>query len=338
MIAAGLFAVAAISGAYVLATGAAAPNVAQASGETALLGQIATKDSTGDGLPDWEKALYGIPLTATTTDYFNLGMTDGEAVAKGLIVPIAATPGAPAPATSVTATDTAASFGLTAPSPGSLTNVFAQNFFALYTSAEQSNSDSLSDDQINDLATEALTELQGSVTPAPDFMTAREVKVSGTGGAAMRAYAANAEAVFAAHSVQLPESELQYLQDYLNGNTTTLASISQIATAYTAIATGLAALSVPQEAASTHLALVNALARIGETSTDFSNVDTDPLAAMLALQLYPQDVTDLNTAFQAVAQEFANEGLTFAAGTPGASFVNVTSALHASATATPPAP
>jgi len=76
-----------IVGAYVLARGAVSPSIAEASTETALLQAIATRDSTGDGLPDWEKSLYGIPINATTTDYFHLGMTDGEAVAKGLVVP-----------------------------------------------------------------------------------------------------------------------------------------------------------------------------------------------------------------------------------------------------------
>ena len=69
-VAAVLFAVLAIGGSYFLATGSGAPQVAEASTETALLEQIATKDSTGDGLPDWQKALYGIPTDATTTDYF----------------------------------------------------------------------------------------------------------------------------------------------------------------------------------------------------------------------------------------------------------------------------
>ncbi len=82
-----LFSIVLIGGSFLLAHSVESPQVAQASTETALLQAIATKDSSGDGLPDWEKSLYGIPLNASTTDYFNLGMTDGEAVAKGLIVP-----------------------------------------------------------------------------------------------------------------------------------------------------------------------------------------------------------------------------------------------------------
>lgn len=334
-IAASVFAILIIGGAYLIARGAALPRVAQASTETALLEQIASKDSTGDGLPDWEKSLYGIPVNATTTDYFNLGMTDGEAVARGLIVPVAPTP---ALATSTPgAAATAASYGLTAPATDSLTDTFAQNFFALYMSAEQSNGGSLTDDQINDIANEALTELSASVTPAPDFKSAADIKASGTGPAALKAYAANAEAVFAIHDPHLPENQLEYLQDYLtNGDQSALTALAELGAYYQETATGLAALTVPTEAATTHLALVNALARTGWEIKDFSRVNSDPLSAMLALEQHPQTVLTLSNAFTAVAQEFSAEGIVLPAGSDGAGFVNLASDLAAQATTTTP--
>src|SRR3990167_5251431 len=80
-----LFSAVLIVGAFVLARGIESPSSAQASEETALLHAIATKDSDSDGLPDWEEALYG--TDPHNQDSFHLGMSDGEAVAKGLIVP-----------------------------------------------------------------------------------------------------------------------------------------------------------------------------------------------------------------------------------------------------------
>src|SRR5207244_2422620 len=65
-----------VAGAYILARGFEAPAAARASTETALLQAIATKDSDGDGLPDWEEALYG--TDPHVVDTRNLGMTDGE--------------------------------------------------------------------------------------------------------------------------------------------------------------------------------------------------------------------------------------------------------------------
>ena len=319
--AAGVFAVAAITGAYFLAEGAGAPRVAQASTESALLEQIANKDSTGDGLPDWQKALYGIPLNATTTDYFHLGMTDGEAVAKGLIVPVATTPSASA-ATPSTGT-TAASFGLTAPAAGSLTDTFAKNFFSLYVSASQKAGGSLTSDQIDTLAQEALTELSASVTPAPDFKTASDIKVSGSGPDAMRAYAASVERVMNAYQVTLPEGELDYLQDYLStGSSQDLADIAVLAKDYHDVAVGLSALPVPSELAASDLALINAAARAGDVINDFSNVSNDPLIAMLALQQYPGALVALTDSFISVSKAYAAAGVSIPAGAAGSEFVN----------------
>jgi hypothetical protein len=319
---ASVFAVAAVSGAYLLAQGAGAPRVAEASTETALLAQIATKDSTGDGLPDWEKSLYGIPLTATSTDYFHLGMTDGEAVAKGLIVPVATTPSAPAAQSTVPAASAVVG-GVAAPGANSLTDTFAQNFFALYISATQGSGGTLTSDQINSIANQALQQLTASVQPAPDFKTASDIKVAGSGPDALKAYAASAEQIFAANNPNLPEDQLQYLGEYLNNNDpAALAKLKALAASYENTATGLAALTVPSEVAATHLALVNALARLGWQIGDFSRSDSDPLAAMIALQQHSQTVIDVASALQKTADVFSAQQITLTPGTPGASFVN----------------
>ncbi len=319
------FSVLLIAGAYVLAQGLVTPPVAQASTETALLEQVANKDSTGDGLPDWQKVLYGIPLDATTTDYFHLGMDDGAAVAKGLIVPVANTNALNAP---TTPTSSATVGGVPAPTQGSLTDTFSKNFFALYLSAEQANGGSLTADQINAIADQALGQLESSVAPAPDFKTAVDIKVSGSGPEALKAYAANAEAIISTYDQPLPENQLQYLQDYLtNSDPSALANLAKISTFYQDVATGLAAIPVPQELATKHLALVNSLARVGWEIGDFSRVNTDPLAAMIALDQHPQTVIDMAREFNDIEQQFASEGVTLPAGSPGAQFVTAGSAV-----------
>ncbi len=332
-----VIAISAITGSYLLSRGAGAPPVAEASTETALLQEIATKDSNGDGLPDWEKSLYGIPLDATSTDYFHLGMTDGEAVAKGLIVPIATGPAAASSTPS--SGSTTVIDGTPAPTQGSLTDTFAQNFFTLYIAAEQANNGSLTNDQINAVAAQAMQELTSSATPTPDFKTTADITVAGSGATALVAYANNAAQVIAAHAAVLPESELQYLQDYMDdSDPTALQHIKQIAGSYHDTAVGLAALSVPAELQQTHLALVNALYRISQDANDFSNVDSDPLTTMLALEQYPQTVVELANTFGALNTTYTNEHVVLPPGSRAAIFVNVapeTAAKEAAAASTP---
>lgn len=332
IVAATLFSVVIVAGAYFLARGIQSPSVVQASTETALLQAIASKDSDNDGLPDWEESLYG--TDPHVADTFHLGMTDGEAVAKGLIVPKAIADISVATSTPTTNSNIDyAAAGLTPPTEGTLTDAFAKEFFTLYVSAKQANGgNDLTSDQATALAGEAVNQLSQTITPTADFKKAADIKVSGTGPDALRAYAAAAEAVMIAYypSTQLPKNQLQYLQNYLDSSDqSALKNLRTIADFYRLSAVGLAVLTVPNEMATTHLALVNAFARVGEEISDFSRVDSDPLATMLALNQHTQTVTALAKAFTDIASQFATEGVMLAPGTKGASFVNVISAMNA---------
>jgi hypothetical protein len=317
-----LFSAVLIVGAYVFARGVESPPIAQASTEAALLKAIATKDSNGDGLPDWEKSLYGIPINSTTTDYFHLGMTDVEAVAKGLIVPKAI-------ANIPVATSSPVSFsenGLPPPpAEGTLTNAFAKSFFSLYLTARQNAGGAdLSDVDLQNIANEAISSLSESVTVAPDFKSASDLIVSGSGADAMKAFAVSADAVFMKNTTSATASEIIYLKNaLLNNDTTAFPQMVSIAKVYRDTAIGLAMLRVPKEIAAGNLELVNSMMRMSEITSDFARANTDPLAVMLALQQYQQATQSLGKAFIDIASTYSAAGISFPAGAPGAAFVNV---------------
>lgn len=334
-----LFSAVIIIGSFILTRTVASPPAAQASAETALLQQIATKDSNGDGLPDWEKSLYGIPLDSTTTDYFHLGMTDGEAVAKGLIVPkaIADIPGASSASTTLDAD------GLPpAADEGTLTAAFSQKFLSLYLSAEQANGGTgLSSDDTANIADQAMSALSSTITTAPDFKSPSDLDISGSGPDAYKTYAADAQEIMIKDAPSETTTEITYLEDALeNGDTTALPHIANIAKSDRDSAVGLAALPVPGALASDDLFLINSLMRLSEVINDFANVNTDPLTAMLALQQYLQVTQDLWQAFANIGSAYAAAGVVLPAGTPGASFVNLTTNVTAmqQAAATTPTP
>jgi len=332
---AALFSVVVVVGAYELAKSVEVPQVAQASAETALLQVIASKDSDGDGLPDWEETLYG--ADPQNPDSFGLNMTDGEAVAKGLIVPkaIADVPAAPTTSASNNDIDYKA-YGLTAPTEGTLTDAFAKNFFTLYLSAKQANGGTdLSPTDTNAIASQALDALSASITSAPDFKSANDLTVSGAGQDALRAFAINAETVLRKNTSTATTSELIYLQYLVNGNDATAGTqLASIAKAYRDSAAGLAALSVPSELATAHLALVNALMRVSEVVGDFARVNTDPLTAMIALQQYVPAAQNLGEAFIDVGTVYRNAGIVLNKDMPGASFVNLIGDMEARLQAT----
>jgi hypothetical protein len=329
-----LFSAVIIGGSVLLAHSVDSPPLAQASAETALLQAIATKDSNGDGLPDWEKVLYGIPVNASTTDYFNLGMTDGEAVAKGLIVPkaIADIP------TNTSASTTLDQYGLPpAADQGTLTSAFSQKFFQLYTSAKQANGGAdLSSNDTANLAAQAMGSLDSTIVEAPDYKSAKDLTISGAGADAMKTFAADAQQVLVKNAAKETTDEITYFGNAIeNNDTDALAHLANIAKANRDTAVGLAALPVPIELTADDVTLINTLMRLSEIINDFAHEDIDPLTAMLALQQYLPVTQNLWQAFANVGNDYTVAGVVLPAGTPGAGFVNLTASVTASQTKKP---
>jgi hypothetical protein len=309
-----------IIGAYQLTRSVQFPPTVQASAETALLQAIAAKDSDSDGLFDWEEALYGTSPSAADT--FDLGMTDGEAVAQGLVVPRAI-------ANVPLATSSALTFdqnGLPQPAAeGTLTAAFAEHFFSLYLSAKQASGGAdLTDSEMTTIASEALSSLSSVIVAAPNFKSEKDIIVSGSGSEALKIFAAQAEGVLRKNTTSASKDILQYLQDVVEKNDeTALPYVASIAKGYRDSAAGLAALPVPVELISTHMDLVNTMMRVSEIANDFTRVNDDPLAAVLALQQYAPTVLNLGQTFVRIAEIYKSAGISIPAGTPGAAFVNL---------------
>jgi len=315
-----LFAVVFVVGAFVFAKGIGSPQVVQASTETELLKAIAAKDSDSDGLPNWEETLYG--TSPNNSDSLNLGMTDGEAVAQGLIVPKAITDIS-------TTVSSSASLGLDglppAPSDGTITAAFANTFFSLYLAAKQTNDGAdLSETEIKNISDKALASLSSSVAAAPDFKSKDDITVFGSGTEALKSFAVSAEAVLLKNTNTATTSEINYLQYAVeNDDSAALPQMLSIAKSYRGSAAGLAVLTVPKELATDNLALINAMARLSEIIVDFARVNDDTLATILALQQYPQATQSLATAFINIGTIYKDAGISLPAGAPGASFVNL---------------
>ncbi len=307
-----------IGTAYLLAQNATSPTTVEASTETALLQAVTAKDTDKDGLADWEELLYG--TDPKNPDSKGLGMKDGEAVEKGLLVPKAISP---APAIE---TKEASGGGSISGAPaGTLTDSFARKFFTLYIAAKSSaGGGELGNSETSVLATKAYNELIAGIAPTANAVAERDLTVRGSGQEALRVFAESAEQVFATYSVNLPKAPLTYLGEAVEkGDTSALESLQSLSEASRNTAKGLAALAVPNELLGADLALVNALTRLGSILSDFARADSDPLAALFALKQYGAVGLATIDAFDSIENVYVAAGLTFEQGTPGASFVNV---------------
>ena len=317
--AATVFSVVLIAGAYLLARNIGSPPFAEASAETALLQAIAARDSDADGLPDWEESLYG--TDSHITDTFSLGMTDGEAVARGLVVPKAIADISTASSSPMSINED----GLPpAPKEGTLTSAFAQNFFTLFMTAKEANGGGdLTESQMNDVASQALASL-ASIVPSSDYKSAKDINAIESNKESFSEFAVKAEAVFLKNTGNASKSEILYLQDAIEKNDeTAFTHIAEIAKMYRDTAVGLSVLPVPRELADDTLKLINAMMRISGIASDFAKANTDPLATMLALNQYPQAVLALGNAFINIGKIYKTAGISLPDGAPGASFVNL---------------
>jgi hypothetical protein len=323
-----------IVGVYVFTRSVESPRVAQASDETEILMAMATKDSDKDGLPDWEEALYA--TDPHIVDTFHIGMTDGEAVSRGLIVPkaISDIPVATSSPQGIGSIDPSLP---QAPREGTLTAAFAQSFFTLYVAAKESKGGGdLSQDELSDISSKALSTLSSAVSIATDYKTMKDLAVIESSPEALRTFAIQAEAVLLQNtSEQAASSELTLLKNAIvKGDTAAYGYLNTRAKAYRSSAAGLAVLKVPKDIAPDALLLINTLMRMGGVTADFAIAETDPLTSILALKQYLQIVTDLGKAFIRIGQFYTATHLVFPSGTPGASFVNMIADIENAQTGT----
>lgn len=326
IVSAGLFSVVLIGSAVFIARDAQSPRSAQASAESDLLKAIATKDSDGDGLPDWEESLYG--ADPNRVDSFGLNMPDGQAVAKGLVVPRAVAEYEVQTSSAAAKTPGIDDSIPPPPTEGTLTAVFAQTLYVEYRVTREAKGADLSSAEIAAVTQKALRTFASSIKPSGDFKTSKDISTAGSGEEALRAYAIAVDAIFQKNTDSTTKSELTYLQEVVQENKEdSLASIVAIAKAYRETAIGLSKLPVPTELSNEGLRLMNSLMRIAEVTTNFAQVRVDPLATMLALEQYPQATLDLAHALIGISNVYKKANITFAEGDSGAGLVNIISDL-----------
>lgn len=322
VIGASVFSAALVITAYAIARDAGAPAYVLASTEEDLLKQIASKDSDGDGLPDWEEALYG--TDPKSTDSKKLGISDAEAVAKGLIVPKV-----PADAEAInpgSGEKVLIDGSLPVPAQGTLTRAVSEHIIASYTAAlQRSPSGTLSAEDVQRLVQEIVQGLDSSFGAPPDFKKKSDLHITKNNDLqSLKNFATDAEAVLLVNKANATNTPLGYLQSYLQeGDSTALLKLQALAKLYQDSAAGLSVLPVPESIAGDHLAMVNAFSRFGRVAKAFTQADTDPLVTMLALKQYQDVIKQLGDSFLNINLAFKKAGVVYAPGEPGSAYIGM---------------
>jgi hypothetical protein len=292
--------------------------IAAAESTDAVLKAFAAKDTDNDGLPDWQEALYGTdPNNPHSVDPT---LTDGEAVAKGLVKPKFST--------NLSSTQTAQQVLDSIPGPtpadNSLTAQFSQQFLEQYQVVLANNGgQALSPDDEQTIITNLMQQFgtEASARLASQYTT---LSVHTSNTESVTAYAAAVEQILKANDVPKGSSDPVSLMEALiqNQDDTASPKLKVLAKTYTSIATHLAQISVPTSLAGDHLALMQSFDAMGNATGAVVNYQQDPVLVLGSLSIYVPSSEAVVNALQDIATAILANGEP-APGAPGSYIVSV---------------
>ena len=286
-------------------------DIAKAGSFDAALKAYATKDTDGDGLPDWKESLYG--TDTENAHSVDKNMTDAEAVAAEKVKPkfSSAAPVATAPAAAPKD-----EFEVGAAAAGSLTDEFAKAFFESYTETDGTGTDqtALVDSLMVTYRARVAAKLASPYTKA-------SVRVSA--GTDTAAYAADIRDAFVRNAIAggAPDAPTAIDSFITNGDVRSLADLRALEASYRGTATALATLSVPPALSEAHLSLLRSYDSLAKSMRAISDFKNDPLATLGAIGMYQTAAMDIRAAFASLSAALLTAGEP-TAGTPEAFIID----------------
>ncbi len=285
---------------------------ANAESTQALLKTYAQRDTDGDGLPDWEEALYG--LDPNNPHSFSPTMTDGEAVARGLVKPKFSTAATATASTSVQSV--LDSIPGQVPAENTLTAQFSQDFMQSYIDASQGQQLSAADEQtlLTNLMADFTQRAQAAVQSTYTLVDVRTSTSVSPGD-----YIGNVEAILTKYDVSEGNGDpVTLMQAYMeNGDMSAKGKLQTLGDSYASIAKALSLVSAPPALTNDHLQLMQSFDTLGKATHLVVNYQQDPVATMGALSVYQPAGQTMSKALKDIVATVVSVGEP-SAGQPGA--------------------
>ena len=243
------------------------------------IGDLVNKSTTGDGIPDWEKTLFGLDPTKKENVP---GVPDSVTIEK-LIAQNQAEQGGGVSATPNSQSDK----NLTK------TDQFSRDLFATVAAADQNGQpmDQTTIDQIsNSLADQIQNSAPRKVWTLFDINIIKDDSVK-----AVQKYSDALNSLFQKNPVKY--TVIDVLQKFIaSGDTpdaSALAQLDPIIKATNNIMSGMLKMETPQSLATLHLSVINNFEKISENLNDIKLYDTDSVVALSGMSGYDQNATAL---------------------------------------------
>ncbi len=266
--------------------------------EALMREQFQNIDSDGDGLYDWEEALWG--TDPHNPDTSGDGMLDGEAVRQGR------DPLVPGPDNFLWQTrgiGTSTQLNELALSP---TEKLSRDFLGSYLQMKQAGQITEENKQrlLSNLLVSTASELRlGEQRSADSFTVIRTVAEP-----ERLAYFNAMDAVYLSMGTPHTDNMLLIYQAVEMSRSEASEEIASNLSRYSQAVETLESMPVPREALAEHIRLTNAIAAYRDVIKALSDSSTDPLISLLALHSYERAVVDVYAASNAMRAYFANIG------------------------------
>lgn len=266
--------------------------------------EIQNLDTDGDGLKDWEEALWG-------TDHKNPD-TDGDTSTDGDEVTSNRNPTVKGPDDKI---KVASVDGTTSVENLTTTDKFGRDIFAKYIELKQAGLASDPDSQ-QEIIREILS--SGEFFVYKKIYTLEDVRVVDIyDSESLRAYGNQVAAVFQKNMVSGRDEAIIVKDSLDKGDPNILKELDPIIAADKAILSGLLAIQVPKVAARPHLDLINAVSGATFVAQSLRQSSADPLIALQGIGSYQETARELFDSLQKLKTMFSLSFIKFTSSEPG---------------------
>lgn len=257
-------------------------------------------DSDSDGLKDWQETLIGTDIMKNDSD--GDGTLDGAEVSQGRD-PRKKGPNDKDPNIGTIAVD----ISTIVPEDSSVTSQMAKDFMAQYLLLKKGN---------GQVTAEEASKIAQNTLTSPEYTKAtgvlyseKDIRTSKTTAESVGTYNSSLNQIFRKHSLSTKtQNELAILGVAVEKeNPKELEKLDPIINGYKGIVTDLVNMTVPQDAVSTHLALLNTSSNILANIEAMRQTFTDPVKSFAAVSQYKQHVIDMMVAYEKINKYFASK-------------------------------
>lgn len=257
---------------------------------------LVNKSTTGDGIPDWEKILFGLDPAKKENVR---GVPDSVTIEKLKIQQTAQSSGQVINQDNTNLTQT---------------DKFSREFLATVTTLDQSGAidqnGNMSQDTVDKLSSSLSDSVQNS--PQRKIYTLSDLNI--TNDASITVVEKYNEALNGFYKkLSTKYNVVDILQKFapddtgLNVDPTVLPELDPIINELNNFIAGMVKIKVPQKFANLHLNMLNGLEGIVENLNDVKLYDTDPIVAFSGVSKYNNNVTNMESAAQQLADEIKRE-------------------------------